>query len=238
MDPKIHISESKQELAKDFAQWMLEDIQTSTGDYHIALSGGSTPKVLFDEVSQNFRDLFPWERIHLWWGDERMVPPDDAESNYGMTHLRLISGIKIPTQNVHRIRGEENPEEECHRYGREIESYLSDSDGAVRFDLMILGLGEDGHTASIFPDHMEYLKVETPTLLARHPQTAQLRVSLSGTIINLSKKITFLVAGESKKEKVRAIIKNEQSGSLPAAFIEPVKGELHWFLDKAAAELL
>ncbi|MEO0897367.1 MAG: 6-phosphogluconolactonase [Bacteroidota bacterium] len=238
MKPNIHISSTKDSLARDFANWMLEDVLSTEGMYHIALSGGSTPKLLFDILAVDYKDKFPWNRIHLWWGDERMVGPDDPESNYGMTNLRLISGIDIPSTHIHRVRGEDKPEEEVIRYGREIQGFLESENGQPVFQLMMLGMGGDGHTASIFPNHLEYLDVEDPTLLARHPDSGQLRVSLSGKTINQSRKIAFLVAGDSKKEKVKAILKKEHAESYPAFYIRGNGHNVFWFLDEEAASEL
>lgn len=232
--PNIHISEDKDTLARDFAGWMLELVLQHKGDFHISLSGGSTPKKLFDLLAAEYADKFPWERIHFWWGDERMVPADDPESNYGMTKLRLFMGISIPQSNIHRIRGEEDPDEEAIRYAREIEAFVGDGKGKISFDLMVLGMGDDGHTASIFPDNLEALELQEPTFVARHPESGQVRVSMTQKLINDSKNIAFLVAGESKKEKFRAIVEGRGAEKYPAYYIKALHGQLHWFVDKAA----
>ncbi|MCI4668694.1 MAG: 6-phosphogluconolactonase, partial [Bacteroidia bacterium] len=206
---EIYISNDKESLARDFAYWMLGLLNSSKGDFHVSLSGGSTPKKLFDLLASEFKDSFPWSRMHFWWGDERMVAPDHKESNYGMTYARLFSGVSIPSENIHRVRGEDRPEEEVVRYGRELESFMKNNEGKISFDLMILGMGDDGHTASIFPDNLQSLQFESPTFLATHPQSGQLRVSMTSNLINDSKEIAFLVAGKSKAEKVQVILKNE-----------------------------
>lgn len=230
----IHISKDKDVLAKDFAEWMLKLVNQSKGDFHISLSGGSTPKKLFDLLAAEYETAFPWERMHFWWGDERMVPPDDPDSNYGMTNFRLFSSIDIPRANIHRIRGEENPEEETIRYGREIEAFVRNKEGKIAFDLMILGMGDDGHTASIFPDNLAALDLDTHTFLAKHPDSGQLRVSMSKKLINESKSIAFLVAGVSKTEKLQAILQEKDATGYPAYYIKSNSGELIWFVDEAA----
>jgi len=154
----IQIFPTPYELAKNFAEEMAHLIIESTKNkrtFTIALSGGSTPETLFTILSENFAASIPWQFVQVFWGDERCVPPDDKESNFGMANKRLLSKIKIPTENIHRVKGEDNPEEEAIRYSEEISAFSSKRDGLPLFDLIILGMGEDGHTASIFPGHTE-----------------------------------------------------------------------------------
>lgn len=234
----LRIAKSPEETAKEFAEYLIQQHE-KTDVLHVALSGGSTPKILFDLLATEFKMAIDWNRIHLYWGDERCVQPTDDESNFKMTQDRLISKVAIPEENIHRVKGETNPDEEAARYSSEIEKHLEKKNGLPVFDIIILGMGSDGHTASIFPHEIELLESDAICAVANHPESGQKRVTLTGQVINAAKSVCFLVTGEGKKEKVREIIKKEDSASdYPAAHIKVNDGELIWFLDdSAAAEL-
>lgn len=202
----------------------------------IALSGGNSPKALFQRLSKKYADEIPWSRIHFWWGDERCVSPDDEESNYKMTKDLLLSKISIPEDNIHRIKGEANPEEEAIRYSKELEDTLNSRGKDPVFDIILLGLGEDGHTASIFPDQLELFEYEENCAVTKHPLTGQQRITITGNVLNNANQIFFLVTGENKALRVSEIMNdNEAAKLLPAYYISPTNGELIWFLDEAAA---
>jgi 6-phosphogluconolactonase len=208
--------------------------------FNIALSGGSTPGLFYNYLGTNHPDLPFWKNTHIFWGDERCVPPDDSDSNYHMAWELLIKKVRIPEKNIHRIRGEETPNTEAERYCREISRFLPKTeDERPVFDWILLGLGEDGHTASIFPGIQLPEKKSTVCAVASHPTTGQKRITLTLPVINCSRKVTFLVSGQTKKALVTSIIKRKGSSKkFPAARVIPVKGELEWYLDaEAAAEL-
>ena len=234
---EIKITGSPRKVARRATKYILSLLQNSGNQrFDIALSGGSTPKLLFERLTEKLVDKSEWKRIHLWWGDERCVPMDSSESNFRMTEETLISKVPIPKENIHRIRGEANPEAEALRYGEEIRNNLNLLHNWPVFDLFILGLGEDGHTASIFPDQMELLKSDEICDVAINPTTGQKRITLTGKAINNANEIIFLVTGESKAEKVAEIMNNEPSAKmLPAYFIIPTHGKLTWFIDEEAA---
>jgi 6-phosphogluconolactonase len=206
---------------------------------HIALSGGSTPKTFFEILAKEYGDKIKWENIHFWWGDERCVEPQDQESNYRMTRESLFDAISIPADNIHRILGEMEPDDEAKRYEQEISMMLNNENGLPVFDLIYLGMGNDGHTASIFPDRLELLDSTHVCEVAIHPESGQKRVTLTGKVINNAKSVCFLVTGESKAEKIEAIFK-EKAGYLnnPAAHIRLGHGQLYWMLDEKAAKLI
>lgn len=207
--------------------------------FDIALSGGNSPKGLFKKISKKYKDEIPWERIHLWWGDERCVSPDSEESNYKMTLDYLLSNIDIPEENIHRIRGEEDPEQEAKRYSKELENTLNSRGKDPVFDLIILGLGDDGHTASIFPDQIELFEYPENCALAQHPISGQKRITLTGNVLNNANRIYFLVTGENKAMRVSEIMNdNDAAKLLPAYYIAPTNGDLIWFLDEEAASLI
>ena len=234
MPPIIHTAESPEYLAGDFANQLIEWVNNSAGEsFHLALSGGRTPSLLFTLLAEKYSHDIPWHKIHFWWGDERMVSPGDPESNFGVADNLLFSKIDIEPGRIHRIQGESNPQKEVGRYATEIDSQIPMLSGLPNFDLIILGLGDDGHTASIFPDRMELLDSETTTALVSHPETGQLRITLTGRVLNNAKKVAFLASGDSKSEIYNMIIKNAPKASdFPASHIHP-KGELHWFIDQA-----
>lgn len=207
--------------------------------FTVALSGGSTPELLFSLLGDNYAKSVSWKNVHLFWGDERCVPPDNAESNFGLTKRKLIDKIEIPAINVHRIKGEEDPEYEAERYSNEILTFTQSRNGLPFFDLFILGLGDDGHTASIFPGNTEILNSEKICEVATHPVTYQQRITITGRVINNSSRVVFLVTGKKKAEIVENIINNRAEAlNFPASFIVPTYGMLNWIVDKEAASLL
>lgn len=204
--------------------------------FDIALSGGNSPKGLFNTIGKKYAESIPWEKIHLWWGDERCVAPDDEQSNYKMTSENLLANISIPEENIHRIRGEEAPDKEAIRYSREMDETLNLRGKDPVFDLIILGLGDDGHTASIFPDQIELFEYDDNCAVAQHPISGQKRITMTGNVLNNANQIFFLVTGENKSMRVAEIMNdNEAAKLLPAYYISPKKGELIWFLDEEAA---
>ena len=232
---QIKISSTKQKTAESFANWLVALINSSNS-LHVSLSGGSTPKIVFDELASRNLSKSDWAKVHLYWGDERCVPPEDSESNYRMTVEHLLSKIEIPGNNVHRIRGEENPTQEAERYTQVLKKNLPAADGFPRFDLVILGMGDDGHTASIFPYEIGLWNADQLCEVAEHPETGQKRITITGRIINHAANVAFLVTGESKAVKVGEIIDERGSfKSYPANLVHPLKGNLYWFLDEAGA---
>lgn len=204
--------------------------------FHIALSGGNTPKKLFKILAEDYKDKIPWERIHFWWGDERCVSPISDESNFKMANDLLFTQVPVPSKNIHRIKGENFPQEEAERYAGEISKNLLSRNGFPVFDLILLGLGDDGHTASIFPDRMNLLDDSHITAVAEHPQTGQKRITLTGKVLNNANRVFFLITGENKALRISEIMNNEEAAKkLPANYIDPTHGELIWFLDEAAA---
>lgn len=232
---KLKVSKTKAEVAKDFARYFAH-VAASKPEVHIALSGGSTPKIVFDELAENFRPDIDWSKVHLYWGDERCVPPDDDESNYKMTDEHLLSKIDIPELNVHRIRGENGPEYEAERYSDFLDAVLWKTNGIPTFDLIILGIGDDGHTASIFPHEIELWYSGNYCEVAEHPESGQNRVTITGQVINNAEIVAFLVTGENKADRISEIIYGKEiAENYPVSLVKPTNGELLWFLDEAAA---
>ena len=232
---KLKISKTKQEVAVDFSRY-LAILISNRETIHIALSGGSTPKIVFDELAANFQDDIDWSKVHLYWGDERCVDPTDDDSNYKMTVAHLLSKINIPEGNIHRIKGENKPDEEAKRYADVLDEKLPKSNEIPQFDLVILGMGDDGHTASIFPYEIELWDSDRFCDVAVHPDSGQKRVTITGKVINNAETVAFLVTGSGKTEKFTEIInKTGNYKQYPSSLVNPKSGNLLWFLDEAAA---
>ena len=235
---KHKISKTKQEVALNFSRY-LAILIANRETVHIALSGGSTPKIVFDELAANFQKDIDWSAVHLYWGDERCVAPTDDQSNYKMTLEHLISKISIPVENIHRIQGENTPKDEAKRYAALLDTNLPKEKGIPQFDLVILGMGDDGHTASIFPHELDLWHSDKYCEVATHPESGQKRISITGAIINAADTVAFLVTGNNKAEKVKEIIHKEGDfKNYPATLVEPLSERLLWFMDEDAASLL
>jgi len=235
---EVNISGSKRDAARTFSEYLV-NVVSKNETTHIALSGGSTPKEVFKELALNFKDAIDWSTVQFYWGDERCVPPDDGESNYKMADEYLFSKVGLSRANIHRIYGENDPVVEAKRYSEILKKRLPYYRELPQFDLVILGLGDDGHTASIFPHQMKLFNSKKYCEVAEHPETGQKRVTLTGQIINNASEVAFLVTGTSKAQKVFEII--EMQGNYeryPASFVLPRSGKLIWFLDADAAGIL
>lgn len=232
--PDILIFENNQLLVEAFTKHFIKLIEKKSEDFSVALSGGSTPKVWFEHMAKKHQTDIPWNKVHFYWGDERCVPPDDPESNYGMTKKYLLDHIDIPKENIHRVQGELAPTEAADVYAKDICKHLRKEKVPV-FDLVILGMGDDGHTASIFPHQIGLWNSKDFCVVANHPVSGQQRVSLTGKVINAAQSIAFLVTGANKAQKVKEILsKQKVAATYPASLVDPDK--LTWFLDGAAAE--
>lgn len=234
MTPTVHRSPNPAAVAQDFAQFFAQLVRRKS-DFTVALSGGSTPKLLFQLWAAAYRERIDWSEIHFFWGDERCVPPNDPESNFGVTDDLLLQHLNLSPDNIHRIHGEADPAEEVERYADELAVNVREVNGLPQFDLVLLGMGSDGHTASIFPHQMELWDSPEPTVIATHPDSGQKRISLSGGVINNAANVAFLVTGDAKREKIAGIFaNNKESQAWPASKVHPTNGQLHWFVDEAA----
>jgi 6-phosphogluconolactonase len=240
-----HCFPSTVELADKLSREFLDFISGSRhlpGKMNIALSGGTTPREFFEHITVNqhkCKTPVLWDKVHLFWVDERCVPPDHTESNYGMARSALLGKIPLHEGNIHRIRGEDEPASEAVRYSREVKGSVSLKEGIPVFDWIFLGLGNDGHTASLFPDRTDLLDTENIYDTVVHPGTGKRRITLTGRSILHAKKITFLVTGRSKRTIVRQIIHHEPVASrYPAAYLYFNRKDAEWYLDSDAAEYL
>jgi len=234
---KLNILANKQEVAVAFSEYLKEKIEASKGALHVALSGGSTPKAIFDYMAENYKTSIEWNKLHLYWGDERCVLPTNAESNYKMTVDHLLSKIDFPEANIHRVHGENTPADEAVAYGEVLDKNLGKVNDIPQFDIVILGMGDDGHTASIFPHEINLWESANNCEVAVHPESGQKRITITGKIINNAKEVAFLITGAGKAPKVKEIInKVGDYTSYPATLVAPTSENLLWLLDKDAAK--
>ena len=233
---KSLIVKQTQEEALDAATGIITDALSEAGKiFHLAVSGGGTAVLLFNRLATAIPapDI---PRLQLWWVDERCVSPEDDQSNYGHALKTLIRPLQLPDSNVHRMHGETDPEIEANRYSRLLEEQLPFRKGLPAFDMIFLGMGEDGHTASLFPGDESAFTAEEPVTTARHPVSGQMRITLTPACINNAGTVFFLVTGEGKSETLEKVFYNIEKPPLPAARIRPENGELIWIMDTAAAK--
>jgi 6-phosphogluconolactonase len=243
---KYYVEADAAALARRAAQYFVEmasEAIEAQGRARIAISGGSTPKAVFDllaDPSQPWRARMPWERLDLYWVDERCVPPDDPASNYRMTREALLDHVPLLPEQIHRIEGELDPETAAARYESALRSsFRLEGAECPRFDLVALGLGSDGHTASIYP-HTAAVHEISRLVIANHvPQKDAWRITLTWPVINHARSVFFLAAGEEKAFILKEVLTGPRdSERLPSQLIWPASGILTFILDKAAAALL
>jgi len=241
-NPKIIVCKDVDELNRNAAAQFISLAKGAiarSGRFAVALSGGSTPKALYSLLAApEYRNLMDWSRLHLFWGDERCVPPDHPESNFHMVREALLSQIQIPNKNIHRILGEREPGEAAAAYEAELKDFFGVELGALpRFDLVFLGLGEDGHTASLFPGTDAANETEHLVAVAYVERLRSYRLTVSLPLINAAARVTFLVSGESKAAIIREILLADgASCSYPAAQVKPTDGRITWFITADAAK--
>jgi 6-phosphogluconolactonase len=233
-------------LARRAADFFVEhalQAVAARGVARIAISGGSTPKAAFatlGEQGEEWRERMPWDKLELWWVDERCVPPDDAESNYRMTREALLDHVPLKPEQIHRMEGELEPDDAAARYEAELrKSFGLNGKETPRFDLVQLGIGPDGHTASLFP-HSDALRVTDRLVTANYVEKLDMwRVTLTRTVINQARQVFFLIAGADKAMILNEVLEGPRDPDrLPSQFIVPVNGILTLLLDQAAAALL
>lgn len=245
--PELHIFEEADGVARA-AAWEFRRraarVVAARGRFTAVLSGGSTPERLFRLLREGpetpGQDPPPWSRVHLFWGDERPVPPDHPDSNFGAARQLLLAGLAIPAANVHRIRGEiDEPSRAAAEYEAEIRAFFDLEEGeAPRFDLVFLGIGADGHTASLFPGGAA-LAAGGLVAAVWVERLGTFRITLTPRVFNRAACVIFLVSGESKAEILeRVVVGTEAPQLLPALAIRPESGEILWLVDRAAARLL
>lgn len=222
-------------LARHAAEWMTATALAAQAPFRVSLSGGSTPKTLFGLLaSDEFRGRFPWRRVSWFWGDERFVPHDHPDSNYRMAHEAMFAKVPAPPESIHPVPVDGTPEDAARRYERTLQqAYGGKTIDPARplFDVTLLGLGADGHTASLLPGEPVLRERERWVAAVAHGRP-EVRITMTYPAIQSSQHVVFLVAGQGKAPILRAIRAGESDA--PAARLSPV-GRLLWFIDRAAA---
>lgn len=241
---EYRVFDAQDALARATAEHLAKGIQKAVaarGVARVAISGGSTPKVVFSllaDRTQPYRDQIPWEKLWLFWVDERCVPPGHPDSNYGAAKALLLDKVPLPVAQINRIEGELEPEEAAARYETAIRGHYRLEGAQVPiFDIVQLGMGDDGHTASLFP-HTEALHEMGRIAVANHvPQQKQSwRVTLTWPVINAAREVFFLIDGEKKADPLGRVLQGPYDPeTLPSQLIRPQTGRLLFLLDRAAA---
>jgi len=232
--------EMAEAAARSFAARAAESV-SAQGRFTAALSGGKTPVAIYTLLAKApFLSQIPWARVHLFWGDERCVPPDHRDSNYRMAREFLLDHVPIPPANVHRMPGEMDPVEAAARYEGELRDFFAPhGEGLPAFDYILLGLGEDGHTASLFPGTRAIR--ESARWVVGHNVDAQKgwRITLTPPVINAARTVVFIAAGAGKAAVLKEILEGPyRPDTLPAQIVRPAGGTLLWMLDREAAAQL
>jgi 6-phosphogluconolactonase len=227
--------------ATEFLRSARASIQRS-GRFAVALSGGSTPKQLYELLaSAEFRDRVPWANIHFFWGDERHVPPTHPNSNYRMAYEAMLSKVPVPAANIHRVPAEDpDAKRAAQAYEDELRrSFQLKSDQLPGFDLVLLGMGGDGHTASLFPGTSALVEAARLVVAVWVQKLNEFRITLTLPVLNAAALVLFLVVGQEKAEVLHKVLEPaEGSDPIPAQLIQPTEGEAKWLVDQRAASRL
>ena len=235
---EVRVYSGMEALSTAAGELFTETARTSAavrGRFAVALSGGRTPLPTYRLLSQPpYSELVPWDKTHVFWGDERCVPPDDPRNNAATALDELLNHVLIPANQIHRIVCEASPREAADRYEAVLRNFFQDR--GPRFDLIFLGIGEDGHTASLFPGSPALDEQERWVKEAYQPEQRMHRVTLTAVAINAASRIAFLVQGRDKSTILQKIFANAGAPErLPAQHIRPNRGELIWLIDEEAA---
>ena len=244
-DKEIVVCRDRDDLGRQaaalFVQAVIEAI-AARGRFSVALSGGATPRALYSALAgPPFAEKIPWEGVHLFWGDERAVPPDHPDSNYKMAYEALIAHVPIPPRNVHRMPAERSDlQTAAKEYEKSLRDFFRPPQGEIpSFDLILLGIGSDGHVASLFPGSEALNEQQRWVIAVYVAHLKSSRLTLTLPVLNRARQIFFLAAGREKAEIIRGLLSENASRSdLPARQVRPESGRLIFFLDKEAAGLL
>lgn len=223
-------SEIKLNRAEELTHLLIDSINLKKGDFNLAISGGNSPLSLFSLWTGKYKESIDWDRVKIYWVDERAVPPNNQESNYGSAKKYLLDFIDIPESNVFRIKGEEDVNKEALRYSSLVKEQLPLKDGFPVFDMIILGIGEDGHTSSIFPGQENLYHHSEPYAASVNPYSGQRRVSMTGNTILAATRAVFFLTGESKIETVNMVKSNIGDIKYPASYLLKYIGDSSIFL--------
>lgn len=246
LPPEVQVYKNPEALAQAAARLFVQAADqalTCQPDFSVALAGGSTPRVLYRLLSQpEYSCRLAWDKIHLFWGDERCVPPNHPDSNYGMVKRALLEQVGIPSQNIHRMAGEDEASQARSAYETLLRNFFISAAGKT-FDLVLLGMGDDGHTASLFPGTPALEETKHWVAVVEHtqpPLPLVNRLTLTLPAINAASQVIILVAGESKADRLRQVFTQPavDQPRLPVQRVQPTNGQVLWLLDASAAQCL
>jgi len=247
MKPELRIFHDLERLSRHAANLFIERSNQATlerGRFLVVLHGGNTPGRLFQLLATDYRDLVEWSKVHVFWGDERCVPPDDPGSNYGQARDGLLSHVPIPDSNIHRVKTDSStgsgrrlaPAEASKAYSLTLSGFASPPHKVPRLDLVFLGLGEDGHTASLFPGSPLYVTETVIPVTAEYQDRPADRVTMTQLVFNEARLVVFMATGEKKANALAEVLSERYNPEqFPAQRIDPKNGELIWLVDDAAA---
>ncbi len=242
MNAEINIFPDLQKLSRHTAQLFVEQSARAVqerGRFLVALNGGSTPVILFEYLAKDYRDQVDWHKTHIFWGDERIVPPDDAESSYGQARGLFLRHVSIPESNVHNINGQLEPAEAAKEYARVLKQFAVAPLQWPRFDLIYLGMGEDGHTASLFPGSPIDETQPVISVTAHYQDRPARRVTLTPLVMNNAHMVIFMATGDKKSAILAEVLSDRFNPELyPAQRIDLKEGKLIWLIDEEAASKL
>jgi 6-phosphogluconolactonase len=239
MKPELHIFQDAERLSRHAANLFIERCRRAIaerGRSLIALSGGSSPMRLFGLLAAEYAERIEWKNVHVFWSDERCVPPDDVGSNYRQAMEMLLSHVQIPTENIHRAMGELDPVTAAQEYAKTLAQFAESGMKIPRFDFVLLGLGEDGHTASLFPGSPAEATEPVVAVTVQYQDRPANRVSLTQLVFNEARTVVFMAIGGNKSTALAEVLSDRYNpGQYPAQRIDPGDGELIWLVDDAAA---
>lgn len=237
----IKLFENKETLSRAAAELFATQAQTAVTAHRrftVVLSGGETPRRTYELLAQEpYRSRIPWPQVHIFWGDERCVPADDPRNNAGVARRTCLDALPLAREQLHPIVCEGAPSLGAEKYAAHLRRFFGND--PPRFDFIFLGLGEDGHTASLLPTSKALREQVRWTAVTRRPEEAFSRVTLTAPLLNQAALVVFLVMGQNKARVVQSLFKApSHQPLLPAQLIQPASGELYWFIDQEAASLL
>lgn len=246
MSPPVRIHPDLKSLSRAAAEHLVALATEAVSErdrFSVALSGGATPRETYALLaSPAFALLVPWTQVHIFWGDERCVPPDHPDSNYRMAWETLLRHVPIPADHIHRMRGEMDPREAARDYEKRLRALFAlspEEPDLPRFDLVLLGMGRDGHTASLFPNSQALRESKRWVVAQEVEPQAAWRLTLTPIAINAARLVTFLVSGRDKSEMLQRVLEGaSRPEELPAQSIRPADSKLAWMVDRAAASAL
>lgn len=242
MKREVRVFSNRSSLVQFAAELIYREASTAVaerGRFHFVLSGGDTPGPLYEYLAEpEQREAISWERTHVYWGDERCIPPDEAGSNYRQAKLLLLDYLPVMPERIHRMKGELSPEEAASEYATQLAALGEGGRRWPRFDVVLLGMGDDGHTASLFPGSRsdDFENRSAIAVTAHYGNRPSNRVTLTPQVFNSARTILFLVVGKGKAEAVKAVTNGPNTPrKWPAQRIRPEDGLVYWLLDEGAA---